>query len=185
MTSIHFKSDLAIEFDFIIPINKYRKMIKEVKGDILLTDAQAIAHGVAPNDHFDSGLALSLRKNYPAMAKDFRHYCRLENPPSGEVWMWGTVDKFRIFNLLTQEPATTMKGHPGPATLQHVNHCLKNLVKAVKEEDIASLALPKLATGYGKLEWEDVFPLINEHFKPLDIPVYIYSTYVKDQKGDE
>ena len=41
-------------------------MIKEVHGDILLTSAQAIAHGVAPNDHFDRGLALSLRENYPS-----------------------------------------------------------------------------------------------------------------------
>ena len=60
-------------------------MIKEVHGDILLTGAQAIAHGVAPNDHFDRGLALSLRENYPSMAKDFRHYCRLDNPSPGEV----------------------------------------------------------------------------------------------------
>lgn len=34
-------------------------MIHEVAGDILLTKAQAVAHGVAPNDHFDSGLALA------------------------------------------------------------------------------------------------------------------------------
>ncbi|MDE3036159.1 MAG: Appr-1-p processing protein, partial [Nitrospirota bacterium] len=27
-------------------------MIREVAGDILLTKAQAIAHGIAPNDHF-------------------------------------------------------------------------------------------------------------------------------------
>lgn len=160
-------------------------MIKEVKGDILLTEAQAIAHGVAPNDHFDRGLALSLRENYPAMAKDFRHYCRLKNPPSGEVWMWGTVGNKRFFNLLTQEPAKTINGHPGEATLQNVNHCLKHLVKAVKRENIKSLALPKLATGYGKLAWEDVFPLINRHLGTLDIPIYIYSTFVKDQKGDE
>ena len=30
-------------------------MIHEVAGDILLTKAQAVAHGVAPNDQFDSG----------------------------------------------------------------------------------------------------------------------------------
>ena len=49
-------------------------MIVEVAGDILLTKAHAIAHGVAPSDHFDHGLALTLREKYPAMAKDFRHY---------------------------------------------------------------------------------------------------------------
>ena len=160
-------------------------MIKEVEGDILLTNAQAIAHGVAPNDHFDTGLAFSLRENYPAMAKDFRHFCKLRNPAPGEVWMWGTVGNVRIFNLLTQEPAKTINGHPGAATLQNVNHALKNLVKALKKENIKSLALPKLATGYGKLNWDDVLPLITEHLKSVGIPVYIYSTFIKGQKGEE
>jgi O-acetyl-ADP-ribose deacetylase (regulator of RNase III) len=160
-------------------------MIKEVEGDILLTGAQAIAHGLAPNDHFDRGLALSLRENYPAMAKDFRHYCRLKSPSPGEVWMWGTVGNVRIFNLLTQEPALTLNGHPREATIQNVNHCLKNLVKAIDEENIESLALPKLATGYGKLAWDDAQPLITQHLKSLNIPIYIYSTYIKDQKGQE
>jgi len=160
-------------------------MIQEVRGDILLTTAQAIAHGVAPNDHFDSGLALSLRKNYPAMAKDFRHFCRVYSPDPGEVWMWGTVKRFRIFNLLTQESAKSDDGRPGAATLQNVNNCLKRLVKVLEEENITSLALPKLATGYGKLEWSDVLPIIHKHLGSLDIPVYIYSTYAKDVKANE
>ena len=33
-------------------------MLKEVTGDILLTTAGAVAHGVAPNDNFKQGLAL-------------------------------------------------------------------------------------------------------------------------------
>ena len=36
-------------------------MIHEVEGDILLSSAHAIAHGVAPNDDFRSGLAHALR----------------------------------------------------------------------------------------------------------------------------
>lgn len=47
-------------------------MIKEVAGDILLTKAQAIAHGIAPNDHYNSGLALSLREEWPAMYRTLR-----------------------------------------------------------------------------------------------------------------
>lgn len=160
-------------------------MIKEVTGDILLTEAQAIAHGVAPSDHFDSGLALSLRKNYPAMAKDFRHYCKLENPKEGSIWMWGTVGGKRIFNLMTQAPAKSQKGHPGVATLHNVRGCLKELVTQVKEENVQSLALPKLATGYGKLNWEDVLPIIHEKLSELDIPIYIYSTYTAGVKADE
>ena len=122
---------------------KLKTMIKEVHGDILLTEAQAIAHGVAPNDHFDRGLALSLRENYPSMAKDFRHYCRLDNPAPGEVWMWGGVGGVRIINLMTQEPAPSHNSHPGRATLPNVNHALRALVKLVKEENIKSLAIPR------------------------------------------
>ncbi len=37
-------------------------MIQEVEGDILLTKAGAVAHGVAPHDNFANGLALKLRE---------------------------------------------------------------------------------------------------------------------------
>ena len=160
-------------------------MIKEVTGDILLTGAQAIAHGVAPNDHFDRGLALSLREQYPAMAKDFRHYCHTFGPKAGDVWMWGTVDHLRIFNLMTQDPAKTLNGHPGHATMHNVNVCLHNLEKMIIEEGITSLALPKLATGYGQLDWNEVFPAIKKKLENIGIPIYIYSTYVKGQKAAE
>ncbi|MFT5647895.1 MAG: O-acetyl-ADP-ribose deacetylase (regulator of RNase III) [Aureispira sp.] len=160
-------------------------MIKEVEGDILLTGAEAIAHGVASMDHFDRGLALALRKDYPSMTKDFRHYCHLGNPPMGDAWIWSGVGGARIINLITQEPAKQLNGHPGEATLPSVNHALKELVKMVKEENIKSLALPKLATGYGNLDWEKVKPLIYERLEELDIPVYLYSLYVKDKKAAE
>lgn len=160
-------------------------MIKEVKGDILLTNAQAIAHGVAPNDHFDQGLALSLRENYPVMVKDFRHYCRVYNPHPGEAWMWGGVGGVRIINLLTQEPAKTAKGHPGKATLSNVDHSLKKLAKIVEEEQIRSVAIPKLATGVGGLDWEDVQPLIEKRLGHLKIPVFIYSLFQKNIKAEE
>ncbi|MGV2462925.1 UNVERIFIED_CONTAM: Appr-1-p processing protein, partial [Pseudomonas aeruginosa] len=48
-------------------------MIREVEGDILLSGAQVIAHGIAPQDHFDSGLALALRERWPSMVRDYRH----------------------------------------------------------------------------------------------------------------
>jgi O-acetyl-ADP-ribose deacetylase (regulator of RNase III) len=152
-------------------------MIQEVSGDVLLTNAQAIAHGVAPNDHFDSGLALALRENWPAMAKDFRHYAHQSNPKPGEIWMWGGVGCARIFNLMTQEGEHTHGSRPGKATLANVNHCLRRLRHEIEKERITSLALPALATGVGGLAWADVKPLIEQHLGDLSIPIYLYSTY--------
>ena len=160
-------------------------MIHEVTGDILLTNAQAIAHGVAPNDHFDNGLALALRDRWPAMAKDFRHYAHQTHPKPGELWVWSGVGAIRIFNLLTQEGEQGHGARPGRATLANVNHCLRRLRHELEKGEIKSLAMPKLATGVGGLEWKEVHSLVAQHLADLPIPIYLYVTYHQGQQASE
>lgn len=160
-------------------------MIKEVTGDILLSKAQALAHGVAPNDDFKNGLAMALRESYPSLYKDFRHYSHGSHPKEGTIWTWQSAEGKKFFNLFTQEHAKSHSSHPGKAKINYVNHALKDLRKSIDKEGIASIALPKIATGVGGLDWEEVKPLIEKHLGDLDIPVYIYSTYQKDVEGKE
>ncbi len=159
-------------------------MITKVRGDILLTDAQAIAHGVAPHDHFNQGLALALRERHPAMAKDFRHYCHQENPSAGHAWLWAGPERV-IINLMTQDPAPDNHAHPGKATAHNVTHALKELRRIVEEQGISSVALPKLATGVGGLAWNEVEPLIDSHLGDLNIPVIVYEAYEPGVKAAE
>lgn len=158
-------------------------MIHETSGDILLSSAQMIAHGVAPNDNFHSGLALSLREQWPAMYNDFRHYCHQSHPQPGEVWVWSGVGGVRIACLMTQEAAYDHGAKPGRAKLENVNHCLKALRQVIQSEKITSLALPRLATGVGGLEWDLVQPLIKAHLGDLKIPIEVYTTYHKGVKA--
>ena len=160
-------------------------MIREVHGDILLSGAQAIAHGVSPNDNFAQGLALALREQWPALYKDFRHYCHDAHPKPGDAWLWGAADGTRIISLMTQESAYGHGEKPGVASLPNVNHALRSLHKLVQSEGIKSLALPRLATGVGRLDWEDVFPLLGEHLGGLGIPVYVYTRYEKGVRATE
>ena len=159
-------------------------MIHEVSGDILLTKAQAIAHGIAPNDHFDHGLALALREKWPMMAKDFRHYASQCHPKPGEIWFWGGVDA-RVYCLMTQEGDHGHGSKPGKASLAHVNHCLKRLQHELEKSDITSIALPKLATGVGGLDWAEVRPLILSHLGSLKIPVFVYTHYQTGVQANE
>lgn len=161
-------------------------MIKEISGDILLTRAQVIVHGVAPNDPFHSGLALQLREHWPAMYKDFRHYCQSQHPKPGTLWAWMGADGTRVVSLFTQDGAQGHHGgNPGPATLQHVSHALHELHKLAIAEKFTSIALPRLATGVGRLAWSDVKPLIEQQLGALNIPVLVYVTYHAGQKADE
>lgn len=165
-------------------------MIREVEGDILLSDAQVIAHGIATQDPFDSGLALALRERFPSMVKDYRHAMRANAPSTGEVWVWRGVNEDGstrgIVNLLTQGMASQDKAaRPVKAKLEDVNRALRALAKLVQDEQIKSVALPRLATGVGALDWAEVKPLIQQHLGDLGIPVRIYEVYRKGEKADE
>lgn len=152
-------------------------MLHDVTGDILLSDAQLIAHGVAPNDHFESGLARALRERWPAMVKDFRHYYHVSHPKPGGIWIWSGPGGAHIANLLTQEPAEGDHGHPGRATLPNVNHALHALRGVLEAGEYKSVALPRLATGVGGLDWAEVEPLIRKHLGDLNVDVYVYSHF--------
>jgi O-acetyl-ADP-ribose deacetylase (regulator of RNase III) len=160
-------------------------MIHNVRGDILLSRAQAIVHGVAPGDDFKQGLAFAIREHFPVMVKDFRHWCHNTHPKPGEAWLWGTTGGRRIVNLLTQEPPASHGQHPGRAHLDYVNHALKHLHQLVEKEGLTSLALPRLATGVGGLDWSQVEPLIQKHLGSLKIPVFVYSHYESGVQAQE
>lgn len=151
-------------------------MIHEVTGDILLSKAKAIAHGIAPNDPFDRGLALALREKWPMMHKDFRHYAHQAHPKPGELWAWGGFGTL-IYNLLTQEGSFEHGSRPGRASTANVNHCLRRLRHELEKEKLASIAFPRLATGVGGLTWDVVQPLIVSHLGDLATHVYLYKEY--------
>lgn len=160
-------------------------MLHEVSGDILLSKAEAIAHGLAANDPMDQGLALALHQDYPAMHKDYHRWCHNQQRKPGEAWIWASADGKRIVNLITQEGGYGQGAKPGKASTKAVNAALRALKKIVKKERLKSVALPRLATGVGGLQWRQVRPLIKNQLGDLDIPVYVYATYVPGTKAKE
>jgi O-acetyl-ADP-ribose deacetylase (regulator of RNase III) len=119
------------------------------------------------------------------MHKDFHHWCHQAHPKSGDAWIWGGVGGVRLINLITQEGGYSGGHHPGKATETNVNHALRSLNKIVEKEKLSSLALPRLATGVGGLNWEQVYPLIKSQLGVLEIPVYLYVVYRPGQQASE
>lgn len=160
-------------------------MIYKVEGDILLSKAHAIAHGVGINDPMDKGLSLELQKKYPSLPKDFHRWCHQHNTKPGEAWLWNGPDHVHIMNLITQEGMGSVENPHGKATLSNVKHALNACLKIIATEKITSIALPRLATGVGDLDWDDVLPIMENHLSGLDIPVYIYAVYRPGQQAHE
>jgi O-acetyl-ADP-ribose deacetylase (regulator of RNase III) len=160
-------------------------MIYKVEGDIFLSKAQAIAHGVGLNDPMDKGLSLELRNKYPDMHKDFDRWCHQHNTKPGEAWMWSGPNNIRIVNLITHEGMDSRDYHQCKATIRNVRQSLSALVKIIVNEKLDSIALPRLATGEGDLDWDNVWPLIEDNLGDLTIPVYVYAVYVPGQPAEE
>jgi O-acetyl-ADP-ribose deacetylase (regulator of RNase III) len=160
-------------------------VLYEVSGDLLLSRAQVLAHGVAPNDPMSQGLALALHEKYPAMHKDFHHWCSQQHPKPGSAWMWGGPGGVRVVNLLTQEGGYGHGARPGKATLANVRSALRALAKMIEAEAFTSVALPRLATGVGGLEWEDVWPIVRERLGDAAIPIIVYSEFRPGQRAQE
>ena len=55
----------------------------------------------------------------------------------------------------------------------------------ITEENLESIAVPRLATGVGGLDWEEVKPLIYKHLDPLPVKVYLYSHFTKGVQAAE
>ena len=160
-------------------------MIYEVEGDILHTGAEAIAHGVAANDPMNQGLAAALHKMYPAMHKDFHHWCSQQHPKLGSAWIWSGTGGARVINLITQEGGYEHGSKPRQASVSSVNHALRALRKIIADEELASIALPRLATGVGGLDWAEVQPLIRQQLADSDADIYVYQAYVPGKKAAE
>lgn len=128
-------------------------MIHELTGDLLLSKSEVLVHGLAPDDDCKQGLARALRERFPAMYKDFRHWCRIAGPKPGSMWSWQGVDAngktVHLIALLTQEPPDHAGAHPGRATTASVNHALHELRKWIDREKPRSIAMPAIATGVG------------------------------------
>lgn len=160
-------------------------MIHQVAGDILFTTAQVVAHGIAPYDPMDQGLALTLHKAYPTMHKEFHRWCHQHNAKGGDVWVWRNDQGRIIVNLLTQDSWEGHAHRPTKATVRNVNHALHTLEKLALKEHFTSIALPRLATGVGGLDWSEVWPLIENRLGSLNIPVYVYVDYRPGERAQE
>jgi O-acetyl-ADP-ribose deacetylase (regulator of RNase III) len=160
-------------------------MLHEVAGDLLLSRAQVLAHGVAPYDPMDQGLALALHKRFPEMHKAFHRWCHQHHAAPGQIWLWRSERGTLIANLLTQDMWEGHAHRPGKASVTNVNHALHALEKLATKERFTSIALPRLATGVGGLDWAEVWPLIVGRLGHLEIPVYVYADFRPGVRASE
>jgi O-acetyl-ADP-ribose deacetylase (regulator of RNase III) len=149
-------------------------MIKFVSGDILRTNSEYLAHGVATDSQegMGTGLALKISSKWPDVQKHFRQFTRGNKFQGGDLFMVApSRNRPGIIYIATQPDMYQ-------ATLPFVNRGLRKLARYCVKNKIESVSLPKIGAGLGKLDWEaETKPLIMKHLDGLDTTFYVYEDF--------
>ena len=149
-------------------------MIRFVSGDILQSDSEYIAQGVAcgSQEGLGTGLALKISKKWPDAQKKFKKFTFNQKFEGGDIYVVAPeADRPGIIYIATQPDMYH-------ATLPFLNKGLRNLVVFCAKHRISAVAVPKIGAGLGKLDWEgDVKPLMLKHLGEHDTLFEIYEDY--------
>lgn len=149
--------------------------VEFVTGDLFVNrvNAEAFAHGCNCAGSMGAGIAVGFKERYPAMFEEFRRRCKAKPPEFvlGGVFFWREDGQPAVFNLGTQP-------RPGRgATYPVVESALKALRAAADGAEIRSIAMPRIAAGYGGLSWKKVRALIEAAFVDWVGVLYVYEEY--------
>lgn len=149
--------------------------IEFVAGDLFLNrvKAEALAHGCNCAGSMGAGIAVGFKERYPAMFEEFRRRCKAKPPEFalGDVFLWREAGKPTVFNLGTQP-------RPGRgATYPVVEAALKAMRAAADGAGIRSIAVPRIAAGYGGLSWKKVKAQIEARFADWSGMLYVYEEF--------
>ncbi len=151
--------------------------VQFLAGDLFLSNAQTLAHGCNCKGRMGAGIARDLKAVHPEMFKEYRRRCHKGEFRPGGHYLYKESPPWAL-NLATQD--TT-----GGARIEFVERCFEDFVGYYEEEGITSLAMPRIGSGLGGLEWEDVKAQICEILGPLPIPVYVYEDFQRGLKAKE
>jgi O-acetyl-ADP-ribose deacetylase (regulator of RNase III) len=149
--------------------------VEFVSGDLFVNrvGAEALGHGCNCAGSMGAGVAVGFRERYPAMFDEFRRRCKAEPPEFGlgDVFFWREEGKPAVFNLGTQT-------RPGRgATYPVVEQALAAMRATADREGVRTVAVPRLAAGYGGLSWKKVRALVEAAFADWVGTLFVYEEF--------
>lgn len=138
-------------------------------GNIFDSKCQTLVNTINCVGVMGKGLALAMKQRYPNMVKPYEVLCDKGLISIGKLWIFdNTNDGKWILNFPT-------KNHwKYPSKIEYIEKGLKKFVENYKNKGITSCAFPLLGCNNGKLNKEDVLPLMMSYLNQCDIPIEIY-----------
>ncbi len=147
-------------------------MIRVKTGDILAEDAEALVNTVNCVGVMGRGIALQFKKAFPENFRACAEACERGEVRPGRMFVFDTL---QLTNPRYMVNFPTKRHWRGNSRIEDIQAGLTDLVAAVREREIRSIAVPPPGSGLGGLEWNDVRPLVEKAwrgFNGLDVIVF-------------
>lgn len=145
----------------------------EIHGDLLNSalELRALGHGVNLAGIMRSGIARQIADRWPDILPPYEQACLDRTLTLGGFTTYTTPDGRLIYNLATQR----LTG--ADARIEAVAVAVQAAVNDCHHRGITRLALPRIGTGIGGLDWDDVHTVLTDiaTTQPVDIVVAVYT----------
>lgn len=122
------------------------------------------------------GLALEFKMRFPEMFANYATQCARGLIRPGKLHLF-TQSKPWILNFPTKDDWKY------PSKIEYLEAGLEKFANTYEERGITSIAFPKLGTTSGKLDWDEVRPLMYHFLEPLpglQVEIYHFNPKARD-----
>lgn len=143
--------------------------ISQHDGNIFNSSADAIVVTVNCLGFMGKGMALECALRYPHVEKRYKDLCRSGDVEIGRLG-WVQTDKNSQIVLFP-----TKTDYKLPSRISYIEDGLENLVQDIPKYGVRSIAIPRLGSELGGLDWNQVSPKVERAFEGIDIQVEMWS----------
>lgn len=143
-------------------------IIFEKRGNIFDTTLQTLVCPCNTIGALGKGLAREFRTRYRGLDTPYRRACFTGVFRREGFFVYNAGKDDKVLCLPTK------RHWRDPSKLQYVDQALMAVARDWERHGIVSMAMPAIGCGLGELDWENVYPLIVEHFGKHPVQVGIF-----------
>ena len=152
-------------------------MITYQEGNLFDTQVDVLVNTVNEVGVMGKGIALQFREAFPESSREYIEAAKQGKVHVGHVFITPshtlTGPKWIIH-------FPTKRHWRQPARLEWIKNGLDDLARALQEIGACSVAIPPLGCGQGRLDWNDIRPLIEDTLSSLtDVEVMVFEPSAK------
>lgn len=140
-------------------------------GDVFTSDAGAIAHGVNTQGVMGAGIAKQFRERYPDMYSQYRRECQFGRLQPGGMMAYlpGHGEFGAVYNIASQRET-------GPnAKIEWLGAGVYYALKDAESRGFGKIAMPRIGTGIGGLDWEEVEPWLRGLARASNVDIEVWT----------